>query len=156
MAILCNNVSILTQQAHEVGKNTSKETVIRGDRLKNMRELKRFTQDELSEYAGIAKSQLSRYENGHTDPAAFVLKKLAERLDCTTDYLLGLSDDPETSYRPEKKYPIELQIIIAKYLAGQLDEIANELLTESLRRKKLNSSNNPDPDDKNSVSKVAQ
>lgn len=133
-----------------------KSKVFRGDRLIEMRKLKEVTQEELSDYTGISTGQLSRYENGHTDPTSAILKKMAEKLDCTTDYLLGLSDDPETSYRPDKKISVQAQKLLAKFEAGLLDELANELLSESIRRKKSNSSDDSESDDKDLPSQMAQ
>jgi transcriptional regulator with XRE-family HTH domain len=37
---------------------------------------------------------LSRYENGVTDPSASHLAAIASELGVSTDYLLGLSDEP--------------------------------------------------------------
>jgi transcriptional regulator with XRE-family HTH domain len=155
MAILCDNVLNRIQRTDGVAKKTEKQTAFRGDRLKWMREAKKLTQDEMSQLSGLAMSQISRYENGRSDPDAIQIRKLALALDVTSDYLLGLSDDPETSYRPEMKYTIQEQMLIAKWRAGSLDEVASEALSESIRRKKLNSSDDTQPNSENSTSDAA-
>lgn len=154
MAILCNNVLIYTQQANDVAK-INKPTAFRGDRLKWMREAKGMTQEQISELAGLAMSQISRYENGKSDPDAMQIKKLAMALDATADFLLGLSDDPESTYRPEQKYTLQEKLLIAKWRSGELDEVAREALSELSRRKKLNSSDDTKADNKDSTSDAA-
>jgi transcriptional regulator with XRE-family HTH domain len=37
---------------------------------------------------------VNKYENGQTDPSSKYLKALAEVLEVSTDYLLGLTDSP--------------------------------------------------------------
>jgi len=49
----------------------------------------------LAVYAGSSASYLSEIESGkRTNVGAEILTRLAEALDTTTDYLLGLTDDP--------------------------------------------------------------
>lgn len=42
----------------------------------------------------MQEATLSRIENGKNEPAAWMLLALAQALGTTTDYLLGLTDDP--------------------------------------------------------------
>ncbi len=54
---------------------------------------------------------MSKYENGHTDPSASVLKAIATQLGVSADYLLGLSDSPRgdlvTSLREDERKLLE-------------------------------------------------
>ena len=52
------------------------------------RRRKNLTQKELAERIGISDLKISRYERGDTIPKADVLKKLANELDVTMDFLL--------------------------------------------------------------------
>lgn len=62
-------------------------------RLKQLREGKNLSQAELAELVGIHHMHMSRYERGLARPSADALKRLADALGVTGDYLL----DGETS-----------------------------------------------------------
>lgn len=72
------------------------EITLRGDRIRALRERLGWSQRELGEKSGIGLQQIHRYESGKSDPLASALKAVAQQLGVTTDYLLGLSDDPHT------------------------------------------------------------
>lgn len=63
------------------------------DRLKRARVKKGLSQNDLAKIIGIHVTNISRYERGENRPAAEVLKKLAEALDVTTDFLMNGSTD---------------------------------------------------------------
>lgn len=75
---------------------TGRKRIFRGDRLRGIRELRQLSQDMLAEQMQIGESQMNRYETGKSDPSPEILVKMAQVLDVTTDYLLGLSEDPTT------------------------------------------------------------
>jgi len=62
------------------------------DRIRNARLLRGYTQEEFAEVLGMSKNQVSRYERGSNDPTGESLIKIAQALDVSVDYLLGLSD----------------------------------------------------------------
>lgn len=67
-----------------------------GRRLKAVRALRRLTQDEVAKKSGVPAAMISHYESGvRKTPSADNLVKLAGALKCTTDYLLGQSDELE-------------------------------------------------------------
>jgi transcriptional regulator with XRE-family HTH domain len=71
------------------------ETIaLRVDRLKALREEHGLSQRELSGLCGLGTSAIGTYERGEVDPSSKHLKMIAEKLGVSTDYLLGLSDDP--------------------------------------------------------------
>lgn len=74
-------------------------------RLKAARELRGLSQAELAEKAGFQPSAISRFENGAAKPSFDNLRRLAGALRVTTDYLLGLSDEP-TASAPEASDPL--------------------------------------------------
>src|SRR5579859_6367039 len=67
---------------------------LRTDRLKTLREQHGWSQRELSRLCGLGEGQVGKYESGQTDPSSTHLKIIAEKLGVSTDYLLGMSDDP--------------------------------------------------------------
>ena len=60
-----------------------------GKRLTAAREAKNLTKQKLGEVVGIHHSQIGRYEKGEASPAAEVLKKMANALNVSTDYLMN-------------------------------------------------------------------
>ena len=52
-----------------------------GDRLRMLREEKKFSQGEIEKRTGLLRSYISRVENGHTVPAVETLEKLARALE---------------------------------------------------------------------------
>jgi transcriptional regulator with XRE-family HTH domain len=68
----------------------------RGERLREVREKKGLSQRELCALSGLEEAQLSRYENGKMGPSLKYLETLAQHLDVSADYLLGLTDDPRS------------------------------------------------------------
>ncbi len=52
-----------------------------GDRLKELRELKNFSQGEIEKRTGLLRCYISRVENGHTVPAIETLEKMARALE---------------------------------------------------------------------------
>jgi transcriptional regulator with XRE-family HTH domain len=69
-----------------------------GERLKATREKKGLTQRELARLVGMAEAQLSRYEHDKTEPSLKVLEILAKHLEVSSDFLLGLTNDPDRRY----------------------------------------------------------
>lgn len=67
---------------------------MRGDRLKLLREGVGLTQEELAETLDISEPQIWRYEHGDSKPRGDVVIKFATFFGVSSDYLLGLSDDP--------------------------------------------------------------
>ena len=68
-------------------------------RLRDMREDHDLTQQKLAEYLGMPQPQYFRYEQGLRDIPTDILIQLAKLYNTTTDYLLGLTDDPVSPWR---------------------------------------------------------
>jgi transcriptional regulator with XRE-family HTH domain len=66
-------------------------------RLKAARELRQLNQAELAERAGLQATAISHFETGTRRPSFDNLRRLADALEVTTDYLLGRSADPTVS-----------------------------------------------------------
>ena len=63
-------------------------------RLRAARELRELNQGDLARRAGLQASAVSHFETGQRKPSFDNLKRLADALEVTTDYLLGRVDDP--------------------------------------------------------------
>jgi transcriptional regulator with XRE-family HTH domain len=64
------------------------------DRLRKFRESKGLSQTELAEKTGLQPSAVSHFETGKRAPSFDNLKRLADALDVTVDYLLGRTEEP--------------------------------------------------------------
>ncbi|MBT9174044.1 MAG: HTH-type transcriptional regulator Xre [Syntrophomonadaceae bacterium] len=66
-----------------------KENLIKvGDRLRELREKKGATQDELAEYMEVQRSTVAKWENGAQDFKSAAIVRLARYFNCSIDYLL--------------------------------------------------------------------
>lgn len=68
--------------------------MIIGERIRNIREDEDILQQELADAVGINVSVLSRIEKGTRQLRDDELIKIADKLNVTTDYLLGRTDEP--------------------------------------------------------------
>lgn len=69
--------------------------MLRGDRLRSIREQTGMSQRELARLCGVGEVMIYRYESGITDPSTKYLTLMADKLGVSTDYLVGLSDKPQ-------------------------------------------------------------
>jgi transcriptional regulator with XRE-family HTH domain len=66
-------------------------------RLRAARQLRSLSQSELATKANLQPSAISHFEIGGRSPSFDNLKRVADALDVTTDYLVGRSDSPSVS-----------------------------------------------------------
>lgn len=66
-------------------------------RLRERREAKNLTQQELGEKVGVKKATISGWEAGRSIPSLNVVNELANALGTTGQYLVGYSDEAEAS-----------------------------------------------------------
>jgi transcriptional regulator with XRE-family HTH domain len=64
-----------------------------GDRIQNARELKGLNSKQASALCNVSPSTWSLYESNKRIPSAEVLRLIAEKLEVSADYLLGLKDE---------------------------------------------------------------
>jgi transcriptional regulator with XRE-family HTH domain len=64
-----------------------------GNRIVELRKKKGFSQSNLAKQVGISYAQVGRYEIKGAQPPAEVLKKIADALDTTVDYLINGDTD---------------------------------------------------------------
>jgi transcriptional regulator with XRE-family HTH domain len=62
-------------------------------RLAQLRNAKGMTQEQLASLAQLTRGRLNNYEQGIREPDIETLKSLAKLFNCSTDYLIGLSDN---------------------------------------------------------------
>jgi transcriptional regulator with XRE-family HTH domain len=63
-----------------------------------------MSQQDLAELTGLKVQNISRLETEQREHVrSDTLRRLAEALDCSTDYLVGLTDDPQPPKRRRRK-----------------------------------------------------
>lgn len=67
-------------------------------RIRDLREDHDLTQQDIADYLEMKQSQYSRYERGIRDIPTDILIKLALYYKTSTDYILGLTDNPTRMY----------------------------------------------------------
>lgn len=65
------------------------------ERLATARKLRELNQDELAERTGLQPAAISHFETGARKPSFDNLRKLADALRVTSDYLMGRTDNLE-------------------------------------------------------------
>ncbi|MDD3186957.1 MAG: helix-turn-helix transcriptional regulator [Bacilli bacterium] len=93
--------------------------MIIGERVKQARIEKGYTQGELGKIIGVSKVSVCGYETGNRTPTIDVLIKLIETLDISSDYLIG--NDIRVVSEEEEPY----QMMIAKEDLKILQAIKN-------------------------------
>lgn len=66
---------------------------MQAERVTAERERLGMKQAELAREIGVSKQMINAIEKGMRDPSEKILVRMATLFDCTTDYLLGLSDE---------------------------------------------------------------
>jgi len=64
-----------------------------GERIRELREAKGWTQDDLAEAAGIHRVTIAKYEAGKVEPKSTSLSRLAAALEVDAGFLLGEVDE---------------------------------------------------------------
>lgn len=78
--------------------------MIIGDRLRALREEKKFSQGDIEKRTGLLRCYISRVENGHTVPALETLEKLARALEVPLYQLFYDGEEPpELPNLPKRK-----------------------------------------------------
>lgn len=72
------------------------------DMLRALRQDNDLTQDELSKALHIERKTLSNYETGYRTPSIYLVVKIADYFDVSTDYLLGRTNIP-TPYPTKRR-----------------------------------------------------
>ena len=68
-------------------------------RLRDLREDRDLSQQQVAEYLGMKQPQYSRYERGLRDVPTDVLIRLSQLYKTSVDYILGLTNDSKQYYK---------------------------------------------------------
>lgn len=73
--------------------STIKELIMIGDRIKQAREFRELSVNQLADKLLVHQSVICRWESNRTSPVAKTIISLCLALQVSADYILGLSDN---------------------------------------------------------------
>ena len=74
-----------------------------GEKLKRLRQKKKLTQTEFANKIGISRGTYAHYEINKRQPDYQTLIKIADFFNVSTDFLLGVTDNPSRDETKEQK-----------------------------------------------------
>ena len=83
---------------------SNRPTEVFPNRLKKARELRGLSQAEVAARSGMQVSAVSHFETGGRKPSFDNLRRLAQALDVTTDYLIGRVDEVGGTANADRLY----------------------------------------------------
>ncbi len=120
----------LIRIAREAGADAAPEPLNLGQRVRELRKAKGWTLDQAAGQAGLARSTLSKIENGQMSPTYDAVKKLAEGLKISVPQL----------FTPAGKAQVSGRMAVTKSGSGQAHVTTtyeHELLAGGLSRKQM-------------------
>ncbi len=112
-----------------------------GHRIRESRESKQLSQDELARRIGVSQPTISDWENSKTEPTVDNMRTLAVELNIWFEWLVtgrGLQNyrpelhEPEREYRVQVEPPADEQDLLAIY--RKLSPVRRQTLLEFLKR----------------------
>ncbi len=120
----------LIQVARENGSQDEAEPLNLGERVRELRKARNWTLEQAANHAGLARSTLSKIENGQMSPTYDALKKLAEGLEISVPQL----------FTPPVRGQINGRMVLTKQGEGahrHTTTYEHELLAETLTKKNM-------------------
>ena len=120
----------LIRIARESGENDSAEPLNLGVRVRDLRKAHNWTLEQTAQQVGLARSTLSKIENGQMSPTYDALKKLAVGLGISVPQLFTTPADNQINGR----------MVVTKFDEGTAHATTtyeHELLSETLTKKKM-------------------
>lgn len=99
-----------------------------GDRLRQLRLREGYSQEALADMLNIGNKQIWRYEKGETKPDGETVARIAQILKTSTDYLLGLTEDPTPPQLRELS--LREREVISAWRRGELTEAIRGIVGE--------------------------
>jgi len=107
-------------------------------RLRSLRKQKNLSQTELGKLAGLHYTHIGRFERGASRPSGDTLKRLADTLDVSSDYLLEGSTEEAAKAKFEDRELLR-QFQEVEHLPEEDKTVVKKLLDAFLTKKHLQS-----------------
>jgi len=107
-----------------------------GSRILQLRKQKGLSQTELAEAIGITYAQVGRYETKGAQPSAEVLRKIADALDSSTDFLM-YGDKNEKAQASIKDTELLQQFMEVDKMNGEDKKTIKNLIDAFITKGKL-------------------
>lgn len=110
------------------------EKRFRSERLRECRIKRGIQQDEMARLLKTNTSTMSRIENGKKQPDPEMIIMMAELFNVSTDYLLGLVEDPQSTHDEYLKESLKKYEFIGSFFSEEkLKELPQERLENVLK-----------------------
>ena len=96
-----------------------------GQRLRELRNQRGISQNELSKYIGVSKSSVNMYERGEREPGFETLEAIADFFNVNMDYLLG-----RESEKPPTDSLSKISSVTSEFNPAEFSAPARELLAK--------------------------
>lgn len=108
------------------------------ERLRALRKARNLSQTQLGEKAGLHYTHIGRFERGTSRPGGDTLKRLADALDTTSDYLLqGASDEAAAARVTDRELLRQFQAV--EHLPDADKQVVKTLLDAFLTKRQIES-----------------
>lgn len=88
-----------------------------GDRIKELRQNRSWTQDELAQMVGKDRSNIASYETGRSVPHIDTISAIADLFKVSVDYLVGRVSDAFATFKSDSDLSPEEEERLQKFLS---------------------------------------
>jgi transcriptional regulator with XRE-family HTH domain len=120
-----------------------------GMRVRTCRQRMEISQEGLANKLGMKRTNVANYEAGRVVPPGSVLLQLSEIFNVTTDYLLGLTDDPEKHTGELDEDLMQIQRAKKKLKGKDREKI--ERMVEMIKLSFIDATSEDDDDDDDDI-----
>ena len=107
-------------------------------RLRTLRKARDLSQTQLGQKAGLHYTHIGRFERGTSRPGGDTLKRLADALDTTSDYLLdGASDEAAAARVTDRELLRQFQAV--EHLPDADKQVVKTLLNAFIAKRQIES-----------------
>lgn len=107
-----------------------------GKRLREVRQMRNITQEQLADMADISRVMVGRYETTDQLPALDTLVRIADALGTSTDYLLGRTEGMDALFVPNYVAPPKPPRRMPRS-AAELESFIREIVEEMQNKHNL-------------------
>ncbi len=96
-------------------------------RLRELRQKRKLTQNQLAAYIGCTVGSYSKFETGDREPSIQILEKLADYYRVSVDYLIGRDTDAYDGLSDDEKKLVEMFRQTPEFVSKGISTFVEEL-----------------------------